>query len=148
LTFLLDVNVLVSLAWPNHVLHEAAHRWFAARQRAKQRWATCPITQSGFVRVSSNSRIVPEARSPAEAIQLLAQMIALPGHEFWSDDISIVSSRHVARRKLMGHGQVTDAHLLALAIARRGVLATLDGGVAEIVPDTATAAEAIHVIPM
>ncbi len=47
----------------------------------------------------------------------------------------------------MGHGQVTDAHLLALAIARRGVLATLDGGVAEIVPDSTTAADAIHVIP-
>ena len=142
------MNVLVSLAWPNHVLHEAAQRWFAARQRAKQRWATCPITQSGFVRVSSNSRIVPEARSPVEAIQLLERIVALPGHQFWSDDTSIVSSRHVARGKLIGHGQVTDAHLLALAIARRGMLATLDKGVAEIVPDSTTAAEAIHVIPL
>jgi uncharacterized protein len=140
------VNVLVALAWPNHVHHEVAHRWFAGRQRAKQGWATCPITQSGFVRVSSNARVVPEARSPIEAIQLLARMVALPGHEFWTDDVSIVSSSHVARQKLMGHGQVTDAHLLALAIARRGVLVTFDGGVAEIVPDSTRAAKAIHVI--
>jgi len=98
------------------------------------------------VRVSSNSRIVPEARSPVEAIQLLEQIVALPGHQFWSDDVSIVSSTHVARRKLMGHGQVTDAHLLALAIARAGVLATFDGGIAEIVPDSANAATTVHVI--
>lgn len=140
------MNVLVALAWPNHVHHETAHRWFAGRQRAKQGWATCPITQSGFVRVSSNSRVVPQARSPIEAIQLLGRMLALPGHEFWTDDVSIVSSSHVARQKLMGHGQVTDAHLLALAIARRGVLVTFDGGVAEIVPDSTSAAKAIYVI--
>jgi len=140
------VNVLVALAWPNHVHHEAAHRWFAARQRAKLRWATCPITQSGFVRVSSNARVVPQARSPIEAIQLLGRMLALPGHEFWRDDVSIVSSSHVAREKLVGHGQVTDAHLLALAIARRGLLVTFDGGVAEIVPDSTSAAKALYVI--
>ncbi len=96
--------------------------------------------------MSSNSRIVPEARSPIEAIQLLEQIVALPGHQFWSDDVSIVSSTHVARRKLMGHGQVTDAHLLALAIARAGVLATFDGGIAEIVPDSANAASSVRVI--
>jgi uncharacterized protein len=127
------------------VHHESAHRWFAACQRAKKRWATCPITQSGFVRVSSNSRVVPQARSPLEAIELLERMVALPGHEFWDDDVSIVASKHVARQKLMGHGQVTDAHLLALAIGRRGVLVTFDAGVAEIIPDSSSAG-AIHVV--
>jgi toxin-antitoxin system PIN domain toxin len=140
------VNVLVALAWPNHLHHEAAHRWFAARQRAKQRWATCPITQSGFVRVSSNSRIVPQARSPIEAVQLLGRMLALPGHEFWNDDVSIVSSRYVARDKLVGHGQVTDAHLMALALSRGGLLATFDGGIAEMAPDSARGTNAVHVI--
>ena len=140
------MNVLVALAWPNHVHHEAAHRWFAGRQRTKQGWATCPLTQSGFVRVSSNARVVSQARSPIEAIQLLGRIVALPGHEFWTDDVSIVASSHVARKKLLGHGQVTDAHLLALAIARRGVLVTFDGGVAEIVPDSTTAPRALHVI--
>lgn len=95
--------------------------------------------------MSSNAR-VPQARSPIEAIQLLGRMLALPGHEFWRDDVSIVSSSHVAREKLVGHGQVTDAHLLALAIARRGLLVTFDGGVAEIVPDSTSAAKALYVI--
>jgi toxin-antitoxin system PIN domain toxin len=138
--------VLVALAWPNHVHHEAAHRWFAARQRAKRRWATCPITQSGFVRVSSNQRVIPKARSPIEALQLLERIVGLPGHEFWSDDVSIVSSKYVAREKLVGHGQVTDAHLLALALSRGGRLVTFDGGVNELLPGSTTLAEAIEVI--
>lgn len=50
---LLDVNLLVALAWPNHVHHQAALGWFQRNQAAG--WATCPLTESGFVRVSSNS---------------------------------------------------------------------------------------------
>jgi hypothetical protein len=73
-------------------------------------------------------------------------MVTLPGHEFWSDDVSILTSRHVARQRLVGHGQITDAHLLALAIARGGMLVTFDVGVAEIVPESTSAARAIHLI--
>jgi toxin-antitoxin system PIN domain toxin len=140
------VNVLVALAWPNHVHHEAAHRWFAGL-KPRQGWATCPLTQSGFVRISSNSRVVPEARSPREAIELLGRIIALPGHHFWTDTVSIVSSPHVARQRLVGHGQVTDAHLLAVALTNGGALATFDAGVTAIAPSAETAEAAVHVIP-
>jgi uncharacterized protein len=140
------VNVLIALAWPNHVHHEAAHRWFNARQKDRRRWATCPLTQSGFVRVSSNARILADARSPSEAIRLLERIVALPGHEFWSDDVSIVSSRHVAREKLVGGGQVTDAHLLALAIGRGGILATFDAGVSQIIPASTAAASCVQLL--
>jgi uncharacterized protein len=37
---LLDVNVVVALAWPNHIYHEAAHRWF--RRNAASGWAKVP----------------------------------------------------------------------------------------------------------
>jgi uncharacterized protein len=90
---------------------------------------------------------MPEPRSPLEAIQLLERIVALPGHVFWPDDVSIVSSRNVAREKLMGSRQVTDAHLLALAVGRGGVLATFDGGLAEIVPESASVAESLVVLP-
>ena len=142
---LLDVNVLVALAWPNHVHHEAAHRWF--RQAVSDGWATCPLTQTGFVRVSSNDRILPGARQPAEAIALLEKITLVPGHVFWSDDISLCSSKFVFRERLTGYRQVVDAHLLALALTRGGRLATFDRGVTEIVPDPASAGRALCVIP-
>jgi toxin-antitoxin system PIN domain toxin len=124
------VNVLVALAWPNHVHHARAQQWF--RGVRSLGWATCPVTEVGFVRVSSNARAIPEARSPAQAIALLVRIRALPGHEFWIDDISPANSDAGAFERLVGHRQVTDAHLLTLARKRGGVLATLDRGLLEL----------------
>ena len=53
---LFDVNVLVALAWPNHVHHARALDWF--REHSPLGWATCSITETGFVRVSSNRAAV------------------------------------------------------------------------------------------
>jgi uncharacterized protein len=129
---LLDVNLLVALAWPIHVHHQTALAWFQRNQT--EGWATCPLTESGFVRVSSNVAIVPEARTPQEAILLLRRIVALPHHEFWHDDVSFASSASLAEIPLVGHRQVTDAHLLTLALHRGGRLATLDGKIRSLVP--------------
>jgi uncharacterized protein len=135
MTHLLDVNLLVALAWPNHIHHAAALNWFRRNQAAG--WATCPLTESGFVRVSSNSSAVPEARNPLEAIHLLRRIVALPHHVFWQDDVSMASSEFIDEVPLAGYRQVTDAHLLALARHRSGRLATLDGKMRSLVPHDA-----------
>ena len=127
-----DVNVLVALAWPNHVHHDRAVAWF--REHSARGWATCPATQTGFVRVSSNPRAIPDACMPQDAIALLQRYVALPGHHFWPDDIALADSPAIARDKLIGYRQITDAHLLALAIVRGGRLVTFDRGIVELVP--------------
>ena len=130
---LLDVNVLVALAWPNHVHHATALAWFDEIGRAG--FATCSVTQSGFVRVSSNQRAIPDARSPREAREILRRITALPGHVFWPDDIEIASNQHIAWERLGSHAQVTDAHLLALAIRHGGRLATFDRVLVDLAPE-------------
>lgn len=132
MTYLLDVNLLVALAWPTHVHHGAALAWFRRSQASG--WATCPLTQSSFVRVSSNSSVVSDAKSPQEAIHLLRRIVALPHHVFWHDDVSVASSEFLDEVPLVGYRQVTDAHLLALAESRGGMLATLDGKIRSLVP--------------
>ena len=129
---LLDVNLLVALAWPNHVHHRAAHRWFSAS--SPRDWATCPTTQAGFVRVSSNRKAIPSAKTPLEALALLRRMTELEGHVFWSDDTDLARLDWLVEVPLVGHRQVTDVQLLALALAKGGRLATLDRGVAALVP--------------
>jgi uncharacterized protein len=121
---LLDVNVLVALAWPNHVHHSAALAWFG--DVGKKGFATSPVTQSGFVRVSSNKRAIPTARTPREACELLRRIVALPGHVFWTDDVDLSTTEHIAWERLGAHSQVTDAHLLAIALRHGGKLATFD----------------------
>jgi toxin-antitoxin system PIN domain toxin len=77
---LLDVNVLLSLAWSNHPHHNAAHTWFA--QNARGGWATCHLTQIGLLRLSLNPQIVGVALSSQAAMALLAGLIAHPNHQF------------------------------------------------------------------
>ncbi|MDY7104623.1 MAG: TA system VapC family ribonuclease toxin [Actinomycetota bacterium] len=127
MTALPDVNVLVALAWPNHVHHAAAVEWFRAAR--DQGWATCPITESGFVRVSANPRISGGHVGPAAGCDVLERLIALGRHDFWADDISFVRSDTVPRHAVHGYRQVTDAHLLGLARVRGGRLVTFDRGV-------------------
>lgn len=124
--FLLDVNVLIALAWPSHLNHQSAQRWFAGNRAAGFR--TCPLTQLGFVRISCNPRFTPDAVAPGEALNLLDRMIALPEHAFWPDDLPLAKAIY-AELPVFGHRQVTDAYLVALAESKGGVLATLDRGV-------------------
>jgi len=123
-TALLDVNVLIALAWPNHAHHGAAHRWLDDAGRAG--WATTPFTESGFVQVSSNRAAIPTATSPALALELLTAMTGIDGHEFWVDDVAMVTAGLGDARLLSKHRDVSDAHLLALAERRGGVLVTFD----------------------
>jgi toxin-antitoxin system PIN domain toxin len=128
-TDLLDVNVLVSMAWPNHVHHGQAQRWF--RNRAAGLWATTPVTESGFVRISSNRAAIPTAVTPSEALALLARIRQVHDHVFLPDDLEqVIGNGHLHAGRVVSHRLVTDAHLLALARRHGARLATLDRGVA------------------
>jgi toxin-antitoxin system PIN domain toxin len=121
---LLDINVLIALAWPNHVHHDQARAWFDTHHRSG--WATTPVTETGFVRVSSNRAAIAVATTPEHAVTLLTAMCRLPGHRFWPDDVQLVGSEPGA---ITSHRAVTDAHLLALAERHHGRLVTFDRGI-------------------
>jgi toxin-antitoxin system PIN domain toxin len=140
---LLDVNMLIALAWPSHVHHSQAHAWLAANEA--NGWATCPLTQCAFVRVSSNPKIIPEAVTPREARVLLKAMVALKHHVFWPDDVAFCDEA-VPFGLLVGHRQVTDAYLLGLAIRHKGKLVTLDRGVAALLPPGDARRDAIEIL--
>ena len=122
---LLDVNALVALAWDSHVHHARVRAWFAANGRAG--WATCPITESGFVRVSSNPKILPSPIGVAPARAVLASLRTAGTHRFLADDVSITDSDFP---DIASHRQVTDAQLLTLARRRAVRLVTFDAGLA------------------
>lgn len=143
--YLLDVNVLIALTWPTHVHHAPARRWF--RTRADTGWATCPVTQLGFVRVSSNPKIIRDAVTPREAVAMLQQLTRWPGHRFWPDDFAVTPSGPFAALALVGHRQVTDAYLLALAQHHKARLATLDKGLPELIREHNKRHQHIELIP-
>lgn len=121
---LLDVNALIALLWEEHPFHGRCAEWFTGA--AKTGWATCPITVSGCVRLLSNPAFTANPPSAASALRLM--QIATESesnHHFWSDDLP-VSVLRARWSKGLGHKQITDAYLLALAIHHKGSLVTFD----------------------
>jgi len=121
---LLDVNVLLALAWPNHQFHAAATRRL---ESSSNRWATCALTELGFIRLSSNPAIVPAAKSPAEAAALLAAMVRDPQHVYLSSLSAPSDEKSIqVYERIFGSKQVTDAYLLRLARQHHAKLTTFD----------------------
>jgi uncharacterized protein len=131
---LLDVNVLLALAWPNHQFHTAVLA--RLERRPVPRWATCVLTQLGFIRLSSNPKIVEVRKTPAEAIDLLADLTADQQHVYLETLPALLQTASVFRH-LLGHQQVTDAYLIGVAEANGATLLTLDRRV--VPPGTARA---------
>jgi uncharacterized protein len=122
---LLDVSVLVALFDPAHLHHDAAHAWFEVEREGG--WATCPLIENGFVRVLSNPAYPGRRTTVADAVARLARFTASGHHAFWADDLSLLDRSVISAHLLTGHGEITDAYLLALAVGKGGRLATFDG---------------------
>jgi toxin-antitoxin system PIN domain toxin len=117
--FLLDVNVLIALADPDHEHHGKAQTFFVANHQ--RGWATCPLTENGFVRIIGNASYPNGPGCSDSACAILKQLCAYPGHRFWPDELSL---RGAGRLPLWKH--LTDHYLLNLAIHRQGKLVTFD----------------------
>ncbi len=142
--YLLDTNLLIALLWPSHEKHDLALKWFT-RHRAKG-WATCPITQAGFVRIVSNPAFSRDAVQPREAIHVLSANTTAKDHAFWPDELPVAEAVAFTGVRLMGHQQVTDAYLLGLAIRRGGVLATLDQRIAALTEPRSAERKALETV--
>lgn len=134
---LLDTNVLLALVWPNHQYHAAAHRWF--RAEARHGWATCALTQLGFVRLSANPAFTPRPVRPPEAAEILAELVRHKQHRFWP---SLEARNPKVFLQALGHQQVNDAYLVAMAEKQKGRVVTFDVRI----PAHATEQELVAVI--
>ena len=114
--YLLDSNVLIALATPEHSQNQRAAAWY----RKGHRFATCPITQGALVRFHLRAGVDATAES---AKLLLESISSLPRYQFWPDDASYLDMPITG---IIGHRQVTDAYLALLARKHGGSLATLD----------------------
>jgi uncharacterized protein len=120
--YLLDSNVLIALATPEHSLNNRAAAWF----RTGHRFATCPITQGALIRFHLRAGV----DATGESARLLPESISsLPRHEFWPDDVSYFD---LPAEGIIGHRQVTDAYLAMLARRHGSLLATMDRGLAAV----------------
>lgn len=131
--FLLDVNVLIALAFPQHFSHQAAHNWFG--KETDRLWATCPLTQAGFLRAASRA-LGGSHDAVRTALAGLEHDCRSPHHEFWPIETDLRDLSDSQRARLIGHNQVTDMQLLYLSYRRKGQLATFHQGIKELAAGT------------
>ena len=112
--WLLDVNVLLGCGWKSHAHNPALLSWLIQVND----WATCPLTESGFMRISMTSAYRATFH---DARKSLSTLRALPGHRFLSDDVDAA-----LLPVLSSYKDTTDAHLVTLAKRHGLKLATLD----------------------
>jgi uncharacterized protein len=122
---LLDINVLIALCDEAHTFHERAWVWFASEQ--KNGWATCPITEIGFVRIYGSPSNPAGLGSCTAAVDLLRKLCEADGHLFWPDSITIRDSQHFSGTGKVISKSLTNLYLLALATRFDGRFVTFDG---------------------
>jgi predicted nucleic acid-binding protein len=114
--------------------------WF--RRNGRAGWATCALTQAGFVRVLSQPSLATGA-TIAELALALKRNLAHPGHRLVALDFDFTDVLACCTGGVVGHRQVTDAYLLTAAIREGMKLLTLDRGLSSLL---ATDAErSLHV---
>lgn len=118
--------MLLALLDTDHVDRARASNWLD--EELPTGWASCAITENGFVRINSRPRY-PSPVSPSTAMDLLADARQGRHHAFWWCDISVLDRTAVDRSRVHGPRQVTDAYLLALATAHDGRFVTFDRSV-------------------
>src|SRR3989338_8803712 len=131
---LLDVNVLIALLDAGHVHHGLAMSWL--EREIRHGCASCPLTQNGCIRIMSQPKY-PGSLVAAQVADRLAEAANSPDHEFWPADVNMLSEGVFDWTRVLGHRQVTDVYLLALAAHHEGRFVTFDRRIA---PDAAKGA--------
>ncbi|MGA3263765.1 MAG: TA system VapC family ribonuclease toxin [Terracidiphilus sp.] len=126
---LLDLNVLIALTEPEHIHRQKAERWFLST--GKDNWGVCPLTEAGFIRITTNPAMQAGTITLERAIAILQALRAHPGYRYWpiTDAESWVAVTARFATRISGHQQITDAYLLGLAIKENGMLVTFDRGI-------------------
>lgn len=142
--YLLDVNALIALIWEDHQFHDTMFDWFD--RNAKRGWASCAITQSGFVRVMSQPALVKPARTVADLAAALEQNLAHPKHRLLALDFDFAEVLARCSGGVVGHRQVSDAYLLTAAMRAGMKLLTFDSGVRSLLASDEERAAHIEVL--
>ncbi len=122
---LLDINVLIALSDEGHEFHAPALRWF--RAEGASCWATCPLTENGFVRVFGHPDYPGGLGGPFAALRHLELLRRHPGHVFLADSVSLVSRPLFALSAAVRPRHLTDLYLLGLAVHNDARFVTFDG---------------------
>ncbi len=122
-----DVNVLVHAHNADSAVHERARRWWEGCLSGAEGVGLAWAAMLGFMRITTNRRIVARPLAVEAVMQRLEDWLALPHVH-----IATPSDAHFARLRMQlerlgtAGNLTTDAHLAVLAMERGYVLYSTD----------------------
>jgi uncharacterized protein len=125
MTYLLDVNALLALGVQEHEFHQRTAKWVKRAAASECAFATCAITELGFLRVLLQASYAGFTLSQGQKLlRLLKSSLQFPFLFLVDDHDAAQLPPWVKWPK-----QITDGHLAMLAKAHHATLATLDEGI-------------------
>jgi hypothetical protein len=122
-----DVNVLVHAHNADSAVHVRARQWWDACLAGSEGVGLAWAAVLGFVRVTTNRRIVAEPLAVADVMARIASWLDLPHvHVAQPSESHFTRLRAVLERLGTAGNLTTDAHLAVLAVERGYVLYTTD----------------------
>lgn len=122
--YLLDINVLIALLDPDHAFHHRAHDWWADE---RPKWASCPLTENGLIRIMSSASYSPDQPFTIDELKdSFLGIVANSKHAFWPDSISVTDDKRFHHQQILSSKHLTYFYLLALAAENGACLATFD----------------------
>jgi predicted nucleic acid-binding protein len=120
--YLLDVNALIALIFPDHVHYPIVKPWFNADPNLS--WAVCLFTEAGFLRYA----VAPHHGQVGMdiATSALEKLAEHPGYHYLPVTVNWRTLCDPFLKRIFGHKQIMDAYLLGLALRENYVLVTLD----------------------
>jgi uncharacterized protein len=122
-----DINVLLALSDKTHPRNQICRDWF--RQACQAGWALCPPIANGFLRVAGRpgGSIFSDFEEITDFLEGLIQN-NMQSYHLWKDDVLLMDSHSFDLSKIQGCRQITDLHLLGIALMNSGTLVTMDTG--------------------
>lgn len=124
---IVDLNILLYVVNKDAPHHARLRKWWEAAVNGDESIGIPWVVVLGFLRISTNPRVLPRPMEPASAIAKVDRWLSLP-------TVTLVGEKHAhwetLRTMLAETGTAgnltTDAHLAALAIGHGAVLASCD----------------------
>ena len=127
-----DVNILVYAYNADAKHHKAARKWWELTLTEPELVGLPWVTILGFIRISTQRRIIERPMFPQDAIERVRSWLAVPTVQIISpgEEHGEILFRLINDLGTAGD-LTTDAHLAALAIEHRGQIASTDGDFAQ-----------------
>lgn len=134
---LVDINILVAAARPDHAQHLIAQKWmsdFLVNVPAEDSLLLTMPVVAGFVRLVTNPRVFKIPTTPSDALDCIKKLLEYPRVRWAQKSAEWDSFQALVSDKNLAGNDIPDAWLASLALSLGEPFVTFDKGFRQLLP--------------